>query len=255
MMHPKVTIDRGNTALKATLWSPDDSPICSVYALEDETPGQMVQRLCAEAAVDIPEAAFCTTVPSCKDSDTESLRKVCHNVTVLSADTPMPMSIQYATPRTLGPDRIAAALGAIKLCGTDTPLVVADLGTANTYDIVLPDAVFAGGNIAPGIDMRLQALAANTAALPLVSPDEPDTPVWGDSTAQALRAGALRGVEAELEFYLRSAGPDARLLISGGSAAAFLKNINLQFSYIYHPSLVQLGLLSLLDQPETTAKN
>ena len=58
---------------------------------------------------------------------------------------------------------------------------MADIGTAATFDFVAPGAVYAGGNIAPGIGMRLKALHSYTAALPEPETDGP-IPAWGKST-------------------------------------------------------------------------
>ncbi|MGN0960124.1 MAG: type III pantothenate kinase, partial [Coriobacteriales bacterium] len=69
-----------------------------------------------------------------------------------------------------------------------TALVV-DMGTAITYDVVTADGKFLGGNIAPGIFVRLEALNHFTKALPLVETDG-DCPRWGYDTTTALRAGA-----------------------------------------------------------------
>ncbi len=48
---------------------------------------------------------------------------------------PMPLKISYDTPETLGHDRIAAAAGAQKLL-PGAPLLIMDLGTAITIDLV-----------------------------------------------------------------------------------------------------------------------
>ena len=71
--------------------------------------------------------------------------------------TPLPIANRYQTPETLGHDRIAAAVGAAHLCPNRNLLIV-DAGSAITYDFVSAEQGFLGGNIAPGMKMRLTSL-------------------------------------------------------------------------------------------------
>ena len=75
--------------------------------------------------------------------------------------TLLPITIGYRTPHTLGYDRIAAAVGAQSLFPQQNILII-DAGTAITYDLLSADGTFAGGNIAPGADLRLQSLHEHT---------------------------------------------------------------------------------------------
>ncbi len=86
----------------------------------------------------------------------------------------MPLTISYATPETLGHDRIAAAAGARKLL-PGSPLLIMDLGTAITIDFVTANGEYRGGNISPGLLTRFKSLHDHTARLPLVQ-KEPGIP-------------------------------------------------------------------------------
>ena len=69
----------------------------------------------------------------------------------------LPLEIKYRTPHTLGSDRLAAAVGA----WNEAPgrnMVVIDAGSAITVDFIDRNGNYLGGNIAPGIKMRLRAL-------------------------------------------------------------------------------------------------
>ena len=114
--------------------------------------------------------------------------------------TPVPLTIRYATPHTLGADRLAAAVGAyVKGGGTD--VLVIDVGTCITYDFVNANGEYLGGNISPGPKLRLMALSEHTSKLPLVS-RHGDTPEVGYSTATAIRSGVLNGIRREIEGYI-----------------------------------------------------
>lgn len=114
--------------------------------------------------------------------------------------TPVPLTIRYATPHTLGADRLAAAVGAyVKGGGTD--VLVIDVGTCITYDFVNANGEYLGGNISPGPKLRLMALSEHTSKLPLVS-RHGDIPEVGYSTETAIRSGVLNGIRREIEGYI-----------------------------------------------------
>ena len=166
----------------------------------------------------------------------------------LDHTTRLPIANGYATPATLGPDRLGAAVGAASLLpGED--LLVADIGTACTFDVVRADGTYMGGNIAPGVGMRLRALHHFTARLPLVNSHATEPlPEFGGSTAEALRAGSLRGVVAEICYYARlnPQGSQRRLFLTGGWAPEIAALLPSDIDYTLHPHLVNQGLLSIL---------
>jgi len=251
-MELKLTIDRGNTTMKGGVWDTSKRLLGSEVFPPELSAGEAASALlrtygCGCEA--FASAAYCTVVGSRRSDDMLSLRGKARRVINVDATTPMPMQILYATPATLGADRLAAALGAIDLAGSNTPLLVADIGTAATFDFVAPGAVYAGGNIAPGIGMRLKALHSYTAALPEPETDGP-IPAWGKSTDEALRSGAFRGMAAELEYYHCLAGPVAKAVLTGGGAEYILKNKLLSFDSLYDPRLVLRGLNSIIDYNE-----
>ena len=77
------------------------------------------------------------------------------------------LKIAYKDPKEVGSDRIADAMGAMKLF-PNRNLVVVDFGTATTVCAITLDRVFLGGNIMPGMRLAMEALEAKTAKLPSV---------------------------------------------------------------------------------------
>ena len=121
------------------------------------------------------------------------------------------------------------------------------MGTAITYDYLRADGTFIGGNIAPGVFVRLEALQHFTKALPLVETDG-DVPRWGYSTETALRAGAIRGVVGELQYYRHALPRDARVFLTGGSAHLIIPYVTSPI--IVEPNLVLTGLDNILQYNE-----
>ncbi|MCF0236297.1 MAG: type III pantothenate kinase [Bacteroidaceae bacterium] len=141
---------------------------------------------------------------------------------LLPTAPPAGVQVTYATPHTLGADRLAAVLGARALRPASDLLVI-DAGTCITYDLLTAGGVYLGGNISPGLDMRLRALADQTARLPHVAAAGP-TPLMGDSTETAIRSGVVRGIAYEIEGYVRTLAaeyPNLCVFLTGGNRFDF----------------------------------
>lgn len=141
------------------------------------------------------------------------------------AATPIPLENRYHTPTTLGPDRLAAAVGASALYPGHDVMIV-DFGTAITIDYVVGGA-FVGGNISPGVTTRFRALADYTARLPLCSPTE-QVLEYGRTTHEAIEQGVMRGVEQEIRGYVDSfflKNCENCTIFTGGDAKYFVKRI------------------------------
>ncbi len=111
---------------------------------------------------------------------------------IASAGT-VPFAVRVDRPGDVGADRLVNALAATRLYGT--PAIVADFGTATTFDCVAPDGAYVGGAIAPGLELGLEALAARTAKLPRVELRAPDRAI-GRDTVGAIQSGTVLGYQA-----------------------------------------------------------
>ena len=165
---------------------------------------------------------------------------------VLDQNTPLPISIDYDTPETLGKDRIAAAVGAYQLKPNSNSLVV-DVGTCLTYEFINDQNIYIGGAISPGIEMRLKAMHTFTAGLPLVELNN-NVNLIGSSTKTALQSGAMHGVIAEIEEIVRmykDKFSHLRFIICGGWAEEVGNRLKTE-AEIY-PDLVLIGLNGILE--------
>lgn len=175
------------------------------------------------------------------------LRKLARKVIRLTPETRIPLVVDYATPQTLGADRVAAAVGAWE-DHKGHPILVVDAGTAVTYDFVDADGHYRGGNIAPGISMNLRALHEFTARLPLVPFPSPmkalDDELFGSDTRGAIARGAVDAVRASIVFY-RSRLPEDTRVVLGGGCGRHLATV-LDFPVYADEHLVSKGLNRIL---------
>lgn len=243
-MEINLTIDRGNTAVKAAVWHGDE--LLDVESERNGSAALLALRLKERYGL-FASAIYCS-VASVGD-DMAALESCARRFIRLDCSTPVPLSVDYATPRTLGVDRIAAAVGARSVVGESRAALVIDVGTAVTYDILTADNHYLGGNIAPGIFMRLKALHDFTAALPAVETDGA-IPVWGYDTPTAMRSGAIRGVAAEAAYFRSLAPAGAATVITGGSCNLIVDSGLLDFDFITDNNLVHKGLNSILQYNE-----
>lgn len=125
-------------------------------------------------------------------------------VTELTHQTKLPFENRYATPHTLGKDRIAGVAGAwrgVFLQQETAPMLVIDAGTCITFDFIDAQGVYWGGGISPGIQMRFRALHTFTQRLPLLEMNTPILPnfLTGNTTQNAILSGVLNGIVAEID--------------------------------------------------------
>lgn len=101
------------------------------------------------------------------------------------------LKILYKDPKEVGADRIADAIGALKLF-PDRNLIVVDFGTATTFTAITRAGEFLGGNILPGVRLSLEALVERTAKLPSVE-IIPVEQAIGRSTVESIQNGLFWG--------------------------------------------------------------
>ena len=165
---------------------------------------------------------------------------------VFNHKTAVPIENKYLTPQTLGLDRLAAMVGA-QFLQPNKDLLVIDAGTAITYDFLDRNKLYSGGNIAPGIEMRLKSLHDYTHKLPLIKA-EPYDELLGNDTKTAILAGVLQGIQFEMDGYINTLKikyPELSIFLTGGSTFYFdTKLKNLIFA---EKKLVLIGLNRILN--------
>lgn len=141
--------------------------------------------------------------------------------TLIAQQKPLPIALDYATPQTLGADRVAAACGAWKVA-EGQPCVIVDAGTCITIDYLDAAGVYRGGAILPGILMKFRALHTFTAKLPLLENVKERYVVTGRTTEESMAAGVLTATRYAVEGFVRhyrEKDTRVQVLLTGGDAA------------------------------------
>lgn len=129
------------------------------------------------------------------------------------------LNIRVDIPSQVGSDRIVIAVAA--LAEYEAPLILLDLGTATTIDVVEPGNTYVGGVIAPGVKISSDALTSRAAMLPGISLEQPKQ-VVGKNTIDCMRSGIMYGTAAMIDGMIdriaEELGHKSTVIATGGIA-------------------------------------
>ncbi len=157
--------------------------------------------------------------------DLKALKKR-FNLFVLDVDSKLPFKNLYATPKTLGIDRVALVCASVDQF-PDKNVLIIDAGTCITYDFIDYKNNYYGGAISPGISLRYKSLNAYTANLPLLEIKVPNQLI-GDSTENAIHSGVINGVVNEIDGLINAYEDkyrDLTVILTGGDAKFLSKQL------------------------------
>lgn len=232
-------VDIGNSLHKWTIFSPEGEVIESQRTpqLTAEVVEQVLNRYTVTHSI-------CSVVGHIDVAILTLLRQRTRFVD-FSHQTQLPIELCYATPETLGLDRIANAVGASALFPQQNVLSI-QAGTCLVCDFINAQGQYLGGSISPGLEMRFKALNHYTEKLPCVEKREIDFFI-GDSTQHSIESGVIHGIIDEIEGAIgryKTAVNDLKVVITGGDAEFFHNSIK---NAIFAPqNLVSLGLYKIL---------
>ncbi|GAB4375178.1 MAG: type III pantothenate kinase [Calditrichia bacterium] len=100
------------------------------------------------------------------------------------------MKILYSDAAAVGADRLCSAVAAYHQF--KQAVIIIDLGTATTFDVVNGRGEYLGGVISPGLETTAWALYHRAAKLPKISLEFPQTAI-GRSTEESMQVGIMLG--------------------------------------------------------------
>ncbi len=234
-------IDAGNSQIKWAIYSLNKQ----IFKGSAGTWEDPLLKECYSSFPDI-KSAIISSVRRIPEEYLVNLKSRILNLWILDNKLQLPIKILYTTPETLGKDRIAAAVGGYSLY-PGKPVLIIDMGTAITFDLVNKDSEFLGGNISPGMLTRFKALNQFTEGLPSVPPAH-NIPLIGLSTIEAIQAGVQKGIAYEIDGHINALINKYNGLITiltGGDASFFVRNLKNTIFVV--PDLVLDGLNIILE--------
>ncbi len=233
-----LAIDSGNTNTVFAIFD-DDGAVLGQWRATSKTErtadehGVWLMQLLALADIDraaIDSAIIATVVPT----TLFSLKTLCR--TYFNADplvvgeegVKLGIEVLLDQPKEVGADRLVNAISAHQRYGG--PLIIVDFGTATTFDVVDGDGNYAGGVIAPGINLSQEALHMAAAKLPRVAICRPER-VIGKGTVEAMQSGIYWGylsmVEGVVGRIKKEFGAAMKVVATGGLAPLFAESTDL----------------------------
>ncbi|UGU17206.1 type III pantothenate kinase [Sinomicrobium kalidii] len=187
-----LAVDAGNTFVKIAVFQSD-----AVLYTDRFSSGEFLKKISGVLEkYPVVTDMIIASVADITENDLSELAKKVH-VHVLGNLPVLPFQNRYATPGTLGADRVAL-VGAACRKYTGKNVLIIDSGTCITYDFLDEKKQYLGGAISPGIRMRYKALHTFTARLPLIESTRLEDFI-GDSTATSIASGVLNGVVNEID--------------------------------------------------------
>ena len=232
-------LDIGNTNVKYHLFDQEE---CIMSALVGS-----IELVAGKILVDFPALSHVIFSDVRGIMTKEKLQLVFPQVHVVEIKSLLfPFVSQYASPSTLGDDRIALVAAATKKYPQQNCLII-DAGTCLTYDFLSQEGTFLGDAISPGLQMRFKSLKHFTGKLPLVQPQSSFS-LFGDSTETSINNGVMAGIVHEIEGQINTYQekyPSLTVILTGGDALHLSKSV--KNTIFAEPNFLAEGMNYLLD--------
>lgn len=159
------------------------------------------------------------------------------------------LDLSLYTAETLGADRMADTVGAIKKYGTKLPIIVFDLGTATTCNVIDDNGRFLGGIIAPGLMTAAESLIKNASKLKAYVVEKPES-IIGNSSQRCINSGIVYGhalmVDGMIKKISDTLSAECTVVITGGNTELISSCI--ESKYNYEPDLLLYGLIEIAEK-------
>jgi len=226
-----LTIDVGNTNTKLAIF--DGSVLRGAWRAATDTTRTadeyavwltQLMELNGLKRADVDGAIIASVVPETTFNLVTLCRRYFNTQPLVVGDPAVDLGIKALIdhPEEVGADRLVDAVAAQERYGG--PLIVVDFGTATTFNLVDRDGNYAGGVIAPGINLSLKALYMAAAKLPRVDVRRPQR-VIATNTVQAMQSGIFWGYVGMIEGIVSRMRAEAEaelpVIATGGLASLF----------------------------------
>lgn len=229
-----LTVDVGNTNITLGLFKGKEIyatfRITTQMARTSDEYGSLIAEMIVRKGIDvksIKDVIVSSVVPKVMYSLNSGIIKYFGiQPMIVGIGTKTGIRINRTDPREVGSDRIVDAVSAYEIYGG--PCIVADFGTATTYDLIGADGTFEAGVTSPGIKICAKALWDCTAKLPEVEIKKPES-ILGKDTITSMQAGIVYGYIGQTEYIIdkmkeASGLENLRVIATGGMGRIIYEN-------------------------------
>ena len=247
-MKKMIAIDIGNTETTVGIGNEDGWNSYRFTTRDANTSDELLVlfnstfELDIETKNQISGSIICSVVPQVTNNMVKAIEKYLESSPiVVGPGVKTGLKVNIDNPKELGPDRIANSVAGYKIAKSD--VIIVDLGTATTFDVVNSKKEYLGGSIAPGIKISLDALTSKTASLKSVELNLPKK-VIGKNTYEAIQSGLIYGhasmIDSMIEKILQELGTKPKIILTGGLSKTIQPALNLNASYEQDLTLIGL---------------
>lgn len=223
-----LVIDVGNTNIVAGIYSGEALAhtfrIHTVVKKTEDEYGTIFRSLMADRGVDpgeITETIVSSVVPALGQSIRDMAFRMTGNDAILLGPSVYDrLPLKVLNPREIGTDLVANSLAAHEMFAS--PCIIVDFGTALTFTCVDGSACITGVSILPGLSTAVSALSRDTAQLPFVQLEAPDSAL-GKNTVHAIQSGIVFGYSGLVEAMVKRLGDEMgcrpKVVATGGLCA------------------------------------
>ncbi len=179
----------------------DSFRLSTKHSLTVDECGLLINQLLSKKKKKIKGVIICSVVPFLTSVYQKMSRRYLKiEPVIVSFKLPLGIKILYDDPSEVGADRLANAVAAYQIYGG--PVIVVDLGTATTFDVVSKKGEYLGGAIAPGLESSMSSLMQKAAQLSKIDFRKPKE-IIGKSTEESLRSGFFYGTLGQIDEIVK----------------------------------------------------
>jgi len=215
-----LAIDIGNTRVKAAVFEGNKLVVIEYFKREEIS----LEFKKIVKTYKITETII-ANVASVSSEVLEEINKIVR-LTRVNSLMKLPFTNVYATPHTLGLDRLALVFSAVLQYESQNILII-DAGTCITFDFVDKEKKYLGGAISPGVEMRYKSLNHFTSKLPLLDVTTPNQFI-GNSTEESIHSGVVNGIVQEIDGVIsqyKNKYLDLTVVLTGGDTNFLSKQL------------------------------
>lgn len=190
-------------------------------------------------AVSLKNVGISSVVPQLNVKWNHVIRKTFgKSALIINYKSKLPLRLKVKKPSGLGADRICNSVYGYEFFNRKKNVIIIDMGTAITFEVVLSGGNMTGGIIAPGINLSAKSLNIYTKKLPVLGFKDQKFPkaVIGYDTKSAIQSGLLNYSLFAIEGIIRAieseTGNKFEVIVSGGSGKIYKNRINRKVKYI-----------------------